>query len=128
MEEVFTLLWIGNRHETPDLAARLSESQYRVVATRDVVSALDKLRHEEIHLIVMENDTSCVQGELGAGRLKSVAPRVPILLLCDPRDSGTPQVFFVNLILGLKTSGELLMRAIETLAPHRILRKTGTKD
>jgi hypothetical protein len=128
MEESVTLLWIGNRHESPEVAERLHGSRYHVIATKDVVSALEKLRQEEVDLIVVENDTSCVQGELGAVRLKSAAPRVPILLLCDPLDSGTPQVFFVNLILGLRTSPELLLRAIETLMPRRTFKKTGTKD
>jgi DNA-binding response OmpR family regulator len=127
MEESYTILWIGDRHESPEIAERLHAPRYHVIAAKDVVSALEELRQQEIDLIVMENETSCVQGELGAVRLKSAAPRVPILLLCDPLDSGTPQVFFVNLILALRTSPELLLRAIETLVPRRAFRKTGTK-
>jgi hypothetical protein len=128
MDEIFTLLWIGNRHKSDDISDRLHQARYRIVPAGNVNSALETLRTEEIHLIVMEHEISCVQGELGAVRLKSAAPRVPILLLCDPIDSGTPQVFFVNLILGLRTSPELLFRAIETLVPRRVMRKTGTKD
>ena len=99
-----------------------------MLAANDLSAAVETLRNREIQLIVLENDASCVQGELAAVRLKSAAPRVPILLLCDPLDAAAslPQALFVNLILGLKTAPELLLRAIETLLPHPAGRKTGT--
>jgi DNA-binding response OmpR family regulator len=129
MEDFFTLLWIGNRHQVNGLATRLLLANYRLIIVEDVASALREIGSQDISLIIMENETSCVKGELAAVRLKSAAPEVPILLLCDPLDSGTPQVFFVNLILGSNVSPELLFRAIETLVPRRAkLKKTGTKD
>ncbi|MGE5325190.1 MAG: hypothetical protein ACM3SW_20140 [Actinomycetota bacterium] len=121
-----TLLWIGTRHKSAGFAKALQERGYRLLAANDVSAAVQILHNREIQLIVLENDTSCVQGELAAVRLKSAAPRVPILLLCDPLDASTPQAFFVNLILGLKTAPELLLRAIETLLPRKGSRKTGT--
>lgn len=123
MDENYTLLWIGNRHGSPEIASGLQEARYRIIAASDVASTIDRLRNERVDLIVLENEVSCVQGELAAVRLKSAAPRVPILLLCDPLDSGTPQVFFVNLILGLRSGPELLLRAIETLLPDESSRR-----
>lgn len=123
MDEKYTLLWIGTRHESPELASGLQEAGYRIILSADVASTMESLRNEAIDLIVLENETSCVQGELAAVRLKSAAPRVPILLLCDPVDSGTPQAFFVNLILALRSGPELLLRAIETLLPHESSRR-----
>lgn len=67
-----------------------------------------------------------MQGELLAVRLKNAAAHVPILLLCDPLDKGTPQVFFVNLILGMNASPELLLKAIKTLLPGHPEKRTGT--
>lgn len=123
MDEKYTLLWIGNRHESPEIASGLHEAGYRIILSADVASTMERLRNEAVDLIVLENETSCVQGELAAVRLKSAAPRVPILLLCDPVDSGTPQAFFVNLILALRSGPELLLRAIETLLPHESSRR-----
>lgn len=129
MQDSFTLLWIGNRHQATGLSTRLKQANYQLVIVDDVASALREIESQEITLIIMENERSCVQGELAAVHLKSAAPDIPILLLCDPLDSGTPQVFFVNLILGSDVSPELLFRAIETLVPRRAkLKKTGTKD
>lgn len=125
MSDNFTLLWIGNRHQSPAVAAGLEKAGYRIVTSSDVAETLQTLRKQDVDLIVLENDTSCVQGELAAVRLKSAAPQVPILLLCDPTDSGAPQVFFVNLILRTRTSPEMLLRAIQTLLP-KAGRKTGT--
>lgn len=80
---------------------------------------METLRKQAVDLIVLENEISCVQGELAAVRLKSAAPRVPILLLCDPVQPGTPQAFFVNMILALRSGPELLLRAVQTLLPNR---------
>ena len=129
MNDFFTLLWIGNRHQAPAISTRLREANYQLVIVDGVAAALTELKRQDISLIVMENESSCVQGEIAAMHLKSAAPEIPILLLCDPLDSGTPQVFFVNLILGSNVSPELLFGAIETLVPRRAkLKKTGTKD
>lgn len=126
MDENFTLLWIGSRHVSPEVASGLQEAGYRLITGSDVVSTVETLRSEHVDLIVLENEISCVQGELAAVRLKSAAPRVPILLLCDPLDAGPPQAFFVNLILALRSGPELLLRAIETLLPHESSRKTAS--
>ena len=66
---------------------------------KDISDGLQVLRSGNIDLVVLESPVSCVQGELLAVRLKNVAADVPVLLLCDPLDKATPQVFFVNLIL-----------------------------
>ena len=122
-----TLLWIGPGQEPGGLADSLKVRGYHVLAAKDVTAAIEMLHNREIQLIVLENQTSCVQGELAAVRLKSAAYRVPILLLCDPQDeASTAQAFFVNLILGSKTTPELLLRSIETLLPRQQARKTGT--
>jgi hypothetical protein len=126
MDENFTLLWIGKRHGVPEIASGLQQAGYRIITGSDVVSTVETLRREHVDLIVLENEISCVQGELAAVRLKSAAPKVPILLLCDPIDSGTPQVFFVNLILALRSGPELLLQAIETLLPHESSRRTAS--
>lgn len=126
MLDTSTLLWIGTRHESAGFAETLQDRGYHLLAADDLSAAIETLRSREIQLIVLENDASCIQGELAAVRLKSAAPRVPILLLCDPLDASPPQAFFVNLILGLKTAPELVLRAIETLLPRPASRKTGT--
>jgi hypothetical protein len=51
----------------------LQQAQYRINAATDVLSALETFGKDEIDLKVMENDTSCVQGELAAVRLKTAA-------------------------------------------------------
>src|SRR6185437_15711952 len=88
MNENTRILWIGNRNQSREVAEAIEKAGYEVSVTADLTA-------------VLENETSCVQGELVAVRLKGVAPKVPILLLCEPLDSGAPQVFFVNLILSL---------------------------
>lgn len=125
MSNNFTLLWVGDRHQTPEVAAGLKKGGCNVLTSSDIAGTVAILRSQSVDLIVLENETSCVQGELAAVRLKSAAPRVPILLLCDPVDSGKPQAFFVNLILATRTSPELLLRSIRTLLPGAG-RKTGT--
>lgn len=126
MLDTSTLLWIGTRHKSAGFAQTLQDRGYRLLDADDLSAAMKTLRSREIQLIVLENDTSCVQGELAAVRLKSAAPRVPILLLCDPLDASTPQAFFVNMIMGLKTAPELVLRAIETLLPRQGSSRTGT--
>lgn len=127
MLHISTVLWIGTRHKSAGFAKTLEDRGYGLLTGNDLSSAMETLRSREVQLIVLENDTSCVQGELAAVRLKTAAPRVPILLLCDPRDAASvPQAFFVNLILGLKSAPELLLRAIETLLPRQATRKTGS--
>ena len=125
MSDNFTLLWVGDRRHTPDVATGLEKAGYKIIPSSDITDAVGILRGQNVDLIVLENETSCVQGELAAVRLKSATPRVPILLLCDPVESGTPQAFFVNLILPVRTSPELLLRSIRTLLPGAG-RKTGT--
>lgn len=125
MDSNVTLLWIGNRHASPDITGGVEGAGYRLITASDVPDGLGTLRKEQVSLIILENDVSCVQGELAAVRLKSAAPRVPILLLCDPLDSATPQAFFVNLIVGLQANPELLLRAIVTLLPQHT-RKTAS--
>ncbi len=125
MSNNFTVLWVGDRHQTPEVAAGLKKGGYNVLTSSDIAGTLAILRNKSVDLIVLENETSCVQGELAAVRMKSAAPHVPILLLCDPTDTGQPQAFFVNLILATRTSPELLLRSIRTLLPHSG-RKTGT--
>jgi hypothetical protein len=126
MGENYTLLWIGNRHQSPETASGLQKAGYCLITASDVPSSIETLRQQDIDLIVLENETSCVQGELAAVRLKSAAPRVPILLLCDPVQSGTPQAFFVNMIVALRSGPDLLMRAIETLLPDQSSRRTAS--
>jgi response regulator RpfG family c-di-GMP phosphodiesterase len=126
MQENFTLLWIGNRYQSPEIAHGLERAAYHLVAASDVPSAMETLRNQPVDLIVLENETSCVQGELTAVRLKSAAPRVPILLLCDPVQTGTPQAFFVNMILALRSGPEMLLRSIKSLLPNQSSRKTAS--
>jgi PleD family two-component response regulator len=126
MNENTRILWIGNRNQSREVAEAVEKAGYEVSVTADLTAALETLRKQQIALIVLENETSCVHGELVAVRLKGVAPKVPILLLCEPLDSGAPQVFFVNLILSLRAAPELLLRSIQTLVPYQSSRKTGT--
>lgn len=126
MDDNFKLLWIGNRHQSPEIANGLQKATYRVITASDFPGTIETLRKEHIDLIVLENEVSCVQGELAAVRLKSAAPRVPILLLCDPVQTETPQAFFVNMILALRSGPELLLRAIETLLPNPRSRRTAS--
>jgi CheY-like chemotaxis protein len=117
-----TVLWIGIRHESAGSSSLLRKSGYSLITADDLTAGLETLRSHDIDLIVLENEISCVQGELAAVQLKSAAPRIPILLLCEPLESGTPQAFFVNLILGLKAAPDLLLRAVSSLAPLRTAR------
>lgn len=126
MNDNARILWIGNRDESREVAETIERAGYEVSIAADLTMALETLRNEHVALVVLENETSCVQGELVAVRLKSIAHKVPILLLCEPLDSGAPQAFFVNLILSLKVAPELLLRAIHTLVPQPTSRKTGT--
>jgi DNA-binding response OmpR family regulator len=126
MEEIYTLLWIGNEMRSPIIEAGLSRAGCRRIRVQDISDGLQVLRGGNIDLIVLESPVSCVQGELLAVRLKNVAADVPVLLLCDPLDKATPQVFFVNLILGMSASPELLLKAIQTLLPTHREKKTGT--
>lgn len=126
MDDHITVLWIGSRHESAGFSALLTKSGYNLIITAELPAGLEAVRKHQIGLIVLENEISCVQGELAAVRLKSAAPRTPILLLCEPLDSAAPQAFFVNLILGLKAAPELLLRAVKTLLPQHSARKTGT--
>lgn len=126
MEAIYTVLWVGNELLSPVIEAGLSRAACRQLRVKDITDGVQVLRNGEVDLIVLESPTSCVQGELLAVRLKNVAAHVPILLLCDPLDKGTPQVFFVNLILGMTASPELLLKAIQTLLPSHPEKKTGT--
>lgn len=126
MNDYARILWIGNRDESREAAETIEKAGYEVSIAVDLTAALETLRNQHIALIVLENETSCIQGELVAVRLKGVAPKVPILLLCEPLAVGAPQAFFVNLILSLKAAPELLLRSIYTLVPHQSSRKTGT--
>lgn len=115
------LLWIGK--ESP-VVGLLNRNGYHVNVAVGVEDAVGDLRASPPDLVILDKN-SCLQGELAAVRLKSAAPKVPILLICEPRESGAPQVFFVNMILSSATSPELVMRAIASLLPathHR----TGT--
>jgi hypothetical protein len=125
MDSNVTLLWIGKRHASPAISGGVKGAGYRLITACDLTEGLSNLRKEQVSLVILENDVSCVQGELAAVRVKSAAPRIPILLLCDPLDSATPQAFFVNLILGLQANPELLLRAIATLVPQQT-RKTAS--
>jgi hypothetical protein len=126
MSEIYTVLWVGNAMDSPVIEGGLSRAACRQIRVNDISDGLQVLRSGEIDLIVLESPTSCVQGELLAVRLKNVAAHIPILLLCDPLDKGTPQVFFVNLILGMNASPDLLLKAIQTLLPSHPEKKTGT--
>jgi len=126
MDEIYKVLWIGNEMHSPIIEAGLSRAGCRQIRALDITDRLQVLRSEDIDLIVLESPASCVQGELLAVRLKNVAADVPVLLLCDPLDKATPQVFFVNLILGMNASPELLLKAIQTLLPSHPEKKTGT--
>jgi DNA-binding NtrC family response regulator len=126
MNDSITVLWIGNRHGSAEFSALLKTSGYSLITAPDLRTGLESLRKDQIGLIVLENEISCVQGELAAVRLKSAAPRVPILLLCEPLDSAAPQAFFVNLILGLKAAPELVLRAVKSLLPQPSPTATGT--
>ena len=126
MDDNFTVLWIGNRHEPAGFSSLLKESGYTLITADNVFAGLEALRTHQIGLIVLENEISCIQGELSAVRLKSAAPRIPILLLCEPLESAAPQAFFVNLILGLRAAPELLLRAINNLLPQPSARRTAS--
>lgn len=126
MEGLYSVLWIGNDLHSPIIAAGLSRAGCHEVRVKDISDGVQALRGGDINLIVLESPASCVQGELLAVRLKNVAADIPVLLLCDPLDKGTPQVFFVNLILGMNASPELLLKAIQTLLPSHPQKKTGT--
>lgn len=120
-----TILWIGKLLNSPSLAASLENAGYHVLSEDDFQQGLDVLRSRRIQLIVLEHEVSCVQGELVAVRLKSAAPKIPVLLLCRPNDPVNQQALFVNKILALDEPEESLLNAVEELLPRRI-EQTGT--
>ncbi|HYX54325.1 MAG TPA: hypothetical protein VE783_12790 [Candidatus Limnocylindrales bacterium] len=119
------ILWIGKLLESESLAASLEFAGYHVHRESDYQQGLQTLRSIRIDLIVLEHEVSCVQGELVAVRLRSAAPRVPVLLLCRPEDPVNQQVLFVNKILSLGDPEETLLNAVTELLPRRI-EQTGT--
>lgn len=116
------LLWIGKGSSR--FAPDLTRDGYNVITTENLDEAVRLLRTDFAELILLEKD-SCLQGELAAVRLKSAAPKVPILLLCDPREPSATQVFFVNLILSSAAAPDVVLRAISSLLPSQ-REKTGT--
>lgn len=116
------LLWIGKG--SSQFAPDLKRDGYNVITTENLDEGLQLLRSEFPELILLEKD-SCLQGELAAVRLKTVAPKVPILLLCSPKEPSATQVFFVNLILSSAAAPDVLLRAISSLLPSQ-REKTGT--
>ena len=119
-----SILWIGNSPQSP-FARELARHGFSFNCVSDTDSALHELRAGEADLIVLEQE-SCLRGELAAVKFKSAAPKVPILLLCDPQEPGATQVFFVNMILNSETTPEILLRAIESLLPAALQERTGT--
>lgn len=119
-----SILWIGNSPQPP-FARELARLGFSANRVADTDAALHELRAGETDLIVLEQE-SCLRGELAAVKFKSAAPKVPILLLCDPREPGAAQVFFVNMILNSETTPDVLLRAIESLLPSAVQEKTGT--
>ncbi len=120
-----TILWIGKLLNSNSLAASLESAGYNVVRESDYQQGVQTLRNSRIDLIVLEHEVSCVQGELAAVRLRNAAPRVPVLLLCRPEDPVSQQVLFVNKILSLSDSEDMLLNAVAELLPRRI-EQTGT--
>ncbi|HEX2328249.1 MAG TPA: hypothetical protein VHN74_05975 [Candidatus Angelobacter sp.] len=120
-----TILWIGKLLNSAPLAEGLETAGYDVLRESDFQEGLQTLRHSRIDLIVLEHEVSCVQGELVAVRLRSAAPRIPVLLLCRPNDPVSQQVLFVNKILDLSDPEEKLLSAVAELLPWRI-EQTGT--
>jgi hypothetical protein len=118
-----SILWIGNASDS--LAKDIGRRGFALNRVSDTDTALHELRTGQADLIVLEQE-SCLRGELAAVKFKSAAPKVPILLLCDPLEPGAAQVFFVNMILTSESSPEILMRAIESLLPSFRQEKTGT--
>lgn len=119
-----SILWIGNSPQSL-IAKEMKRRGFALNSVSDTEAALHELRAGQADLIVLEQE-SCLRGELAAVKFKSAAPKVPILLLCDPQEPGAAQVFFVNMILNSETSPELLLRAIESLVPSFAHEKTGT--
>ena len=120
-----TILWIGKLMDSVSLAESLENAGYDVVRESDYQQGVQTLRNSRIDLIVLEHDVSCVQGELVAVRLRSAAPRVPVLLLCRTEDPVNQQVLFVNKILSLSDPEDILLSAVAELLPRRI-EQTGT--
>ncbi len=120
-----TILWIGKLMDSVSLAESLENAGYDVVRESDYQQGVQRLRNSRIDLIVLEHEVSCVQGELVAVRLRSAAPRVPVLLLCRPEDPVNQQVLFVNKILSLSDPEDILLSAVAELLPRRI-EQTGT--
>lgn len=125
MGRTFVILWVGELRCTPGVASQLKRHGFHVVCTTGPETALHELRAASADLIVLEQE-SCLRGELVAVKFKSAAPKVPVLLLCDPQEPGAPQVFFVNMILSAHASTDILLRAIESLLPSREQEETGT--
>lgn len=119
-----SILWIGNSPQSL-FARELARGGFSFNCVSDTDTALHELRGGQADLIVLEQE-SCLRGELAAVKFKSAAPKVPILLLCDPLEPGAAQVFFVNMILNSETTPDLLLRAIESLLPAALQEKTGT--
>lgn len=118
-----SILWIGNSSQP--LAREMVRRGFSFNSVSDTDYALHEVRAGQADLIVLEQE-SCLKGELAAVKFKSAAPKIPILLLCDPQEPGAAQVFFVNMILTSESSPEVLMRAIESLLPAVHEEKTGT--
>lgn len=118
-----SILWIGNSPQ--NFAKEVGRRGLALNCVSDTNDALQELRAGQTDLIVLEQE-SCLRGELAAVKFKSAAPKVPILLLCDPEEPGAAQVFFVNMILTSDSPPEVLLRAIESLLPAARHERTGT--
>lgn len=119
-----SILWIGNSPESI-FERQMTRRGFAFSCVSDTDTALRELRAGQADLIVLEEE-SCLKGELAAVKFKSAAPKVPILLLCNPHEPGAAQVFFVNMILTSESSPEVLTQAIESLLPAVLQEKTGT--
>ncbi|MGH9566867.1 MAG: hypothetical protein ACRD4I_12835, partial [Candidatus Angelobacter sp.] len=85
MGRSFVILWIGESCCTPGVASQLAAQGFHLVCTSGPEAALQELRAASADLIVLEQE-SCLRGELVAVKFKSAAPKVPVLLLCDPQE------------------------------------------
>lgn len=124
MSRKASILWIGNSPQSM-FEKQMARRGFAFSCVSEIDTALHELRAGQADLIVLEEE-SCLKGELAAVKFKSAAPKVPILLLCNPHEPGAAQVFFVNMILTSESSPEILLQAIESLLPAMQHEKTGT--
>ena len=125
MYEKPALLWVTNGSKPAAMLPFLGESGYATFNAFNVAEALQILRTHRVALTILENEVSCIKGELAAVRLKSAAPRIPILLICESVNPSPPQAMFVDAILPNSATAEEVLNYVRRLLKPAKVERTG---